>query len=66
MIIHRSEYLDALLAKGLKAETLVRINLYLEQFIRWAESQAITDVREVTPKTVMDYHFYLTKYKKEK
>lgn len=64
MIIHRSEYLDALLAKGLKEETLVRINLYLGQFGTWLQAKSFDDIRQVTPTMITDYQFYLTEYKK--
>lgn len=64
MVIHKSEYLDALLAKGLKEETLRRINIYLEQFGTWLQTKSVDDIRQVTPTMIADYQLYLSEYKK--
>lgn len=64
MIVHKSEYLEFLLSKGFKKETLIRIDLYLEQFRTWLQAKSVDDIRQVTPTTIMDYQLYLTEYKK--
>lgn len=64
MIVHKSEYLEFLLSKGFKNDTLVRVDLYLEQFRTWLQAKSVDDIRQVTPTTIMEYQFYLTEYKK--
>ncbi len=64
MIVHKSEYSESLLSKGFKEETLIRVDLYLEQFRTWLQTKFVDDIRQVTPTTIMDYQLYLTEYKK--
>lgn len=64
MIVHKKEYLESLLSKGFKEETLRRITIYLEQFCGWLHSQSIDDIREVTPAKILDYQLYLGEFKK--
>ena len=64
MIVHKSEYLEFLLSKGFKEETIRRIDIYLEQYWTWLQTKSIADIRQVTPTTIMDYQLYLTEYRK--
>lgn len=50
------KYLDIL---GLKSETTQSRYLYLKEFLSWLEKQKIFTIKEVTPKEIADYHYYL-------
>jgi integrase/recombinase XerD len=50
------KYLDIL---GLKSETTQSRYLYLKEFLSWLEKQKILEIKEVTPKRIADYHYYL-------
>lgn len=44
---------------GLKSETAQARYLYLKEFLSWLEQQKIFELKEVTPKEIAGYHYYL-------
>lgn len=44
---------------GLKSETTQARYLYLKEFLSWLEQQKIFELKEVTPKEIAHYHYYL-------
>ncbi len=54
--INYKKYLDIL---GLKNETTQSRHLYLKEFLSWLEKQKVLEIKEVTPKEIADYHYYL-------
>ncbi|NAW50092.1 tyrosine-type recombinase/integrase [Elizabethkingia argentiflava] len=54
--INYKRHLDIL---GLKPETTQARYLYLKEFLSFLEQHKVFEIKEVTPKEIADYHYYL-------
>ena len=65
-MIEKEKFIDYLKAKGCAVNTLTCKRIHIEQFYFWLMDKEIKDIREVTPKIIRDYQFYLINHHRRK
>jgi site-specific recombinase XerD len=58
MLFKKEEFLNQL-SKGLSRNTVQYTEIYIDQFYLWLIDKGITNIKEVTSKTIHSYQEYL-------